>query len=299
MAPRKRTVRTGNEKDVIQSRQQLTTNSWTSPFLAMPDRVLEAMMRPFLLATAAAGVLVVTGPFLVAREPPSGKPGPSSTVAARKSIVATEKKLYSHGKEEIIIRDFFQDRRGGFFLDVGCGRPIQDSNSYYLEEHLQWSGIGVDALPDMASKWKKSRPASKFFNFIVTDHAETVEPFYRAKLKVRDISSIQKPETGPGGGAVQSEEIQIPTTTLTKLLEESGVAKVDFLSMDIEGAELLALAGFDVERFRPELACIEAKPVNRAGILKYFADHGYVKVDRYQKYDRTNYYFAPRVSSAR
>jgi hypothetical protein len=62
--------------------------------------------------------------------------------------------------------------------------------------------------------------------------------------------------------------------------------------MDIEGAEPLALAGFDIDRFRPELACIEAKPKNRELILKYFAEHGYQRIERYARYDKTNYYFA-------
>ena len=124
-------------------------------------------------------------------------------------ILATGKALYSHAKEELIIRDFFHDRRGGFFLDVGCGHPIQDSNTYYLEKHLGWSGIAVDALPEFARKWRRNRPASKFFNLLVTDHADTLDPFYRAELRVRDISSGEKPVRGPGGGAVVSEEDRV------------------------------------------------------------------------------------------
>jgi len=41
--------------------------------------------------------------------------------------------LYSQHREELIVRDFFHDRRNGVFLDVGCASPIQNSNTYYLE----------------------------------------------------------------------------------------------------------------------------------------------------------------------
>jgi FkbM family methyltransferase len=222
---------------------------------------------------------------------PAPRTAPDSRRRSRRKIVSEEKPLYSHGNEEVIIRDFFQDRRNGFFLDVGCGHPIDDSNTYYLEEHLGWSGIGVDALPEMAPKWSRRRPASRFFNYIVTDHGGTVESFYRAELK--DISSIQKPLQGPSGNAVRSEEIRVPTITLTNLLEQAGVSRIDLLSMDIEGAEPLALAGFDIGRFRPGLACVEAKPANREKILKYFAAHGYGRIERYARYDEMNYYFAP------
>ena len=209
----------------------------------------------------------------------------------RRNILATDKARYSHQNEELVIRDFFQDRRGGFFLDVGCGHPFKDSNTYYLEKHLGWSGLGVDALPEMARRWKRLRPASRFFNYIVTDHADTVETFYRAE--VTDVSSIENPGKVPGHIGISSEKIRVPTITLTKLLERNGVARIDFLSMDIEGAELLALAGFDIARFQPRLACVEAKLDNREKILGYFRDHRYRQIDRYLKYDAMNYYFTP------
>jgi FkbM family methyltransferase len=200
------------------------------------------------------------------------------------------KSQYSQAQEELIIRDFFQDRKNGFFLDIGCATPVIDSNTCYLERELGWSGIAVDALPEYAESWKRRRPKSKFFNYLVTDHAESVEPFYRSEL--RGISSLEKPLKGPAGKERSFEEIQVPTITLTQLLEQNGISKIDFMSMDIEGAEPLALAGFDIDRFNPELVCIEAKPANREFISKYFSDHGYVQIEKYLEYDMTNYYFA-------
>jgi len=49
----------------------------------------------------------------------------------------------------------------------------------------------------------------------------------------------------------------VSTITLDDLLGREGVAHVDFLSLDIEGAEPAALAGFSIGRFQPALACVE------------------------------------------
>lgn len=209
-------------------------------------------------------------------------------------ILTSETKLYSLANEELIIRDFFHDRRDDFFLDVGCANPIQNNNTYYLEKHLGWSGIGVDALPEFATAWQRKRPRSKFCNFLVSDHSDTVEPFYRAEL--RGISAAEKPETNPGGRPAKSEKLYVPTITLTKLLEQNGMSRIAFMSMDIEGAEPRALAGFDIARFKPELACVEAKPPRREKIMAYFTDHGYERIDSYLKYDQVNYYFRPRAA---
>lgn len=206
-----------------------------------------------------------------------------------------EKARYSQHHEEVIIRDFFQDRRDGFFLDVGCAWPKRYSNTYYLESELGWSGIGVDALPEYARRWKTQRPRSRFFNYLVGDRSGSVETFYRAP-HLPGISSV-RPRDSFSGKEVAYDEVKIPTITLTKLLEDQGVTKVDLLSMDIEGAEMPALAGFDIERFRPALICIERYHAGGEKILAYFAAHGYEQLERYLPYDRLNYYFAPKPAS--
>jgi FkbM family methyltransferase len=222
----------------------------------------------------------------------SAAAAPAAPPTAAGSVLAS-KPLYSHNKEELIIRDFFGDRRDGFFLDVGCATPIDNSNTYYLERHLAWSGIGVDALPDYGPAWQKHRPRSKFFALLVSDRSDAVLSFYRAD-NAPDISSTRKGMKGPAGREIPLTELKVPTITLTKLLEQNGVSKVDFLSMDIEGGEPLALAGFDVDRFKPELACIEIKPDTREKIHDYFAAHGYEWLERYLPHDGVNHYFAPK-----
>src|SRR5207344_368728 len=114
---------------------------------------------------------------------------------SHKDILATGEKLYSQHDEELIIRDFFQDRRDGFFLDVGCAWPKKSNNTFYLEDQLGWSGIAIDALPEYAQPWRKRRN-SKFFNYVVTDHSDTIETFYRSELL--GISSIVPPKTFSG-----------------------------------------------------------------------------------------------------
>jgi FkbM family methyltransferase len=211
-------------------------------------------------------------------------------------ILDSGEKLYSQYDEEIIIRHFFGDRRNGFFVDVGCGPPIKGSTTYYLEKHLGWSGIAVDAIADYAPSWQKERPRSRFFSYLVTDHADSLDSFYRAV--VPGLSSTQPERTihVPDGREVTitGKEIRIPTTTLDKLLEENGVGEIDFLSMDIEESEPPALAGFDIERFRPELVCIEAANTTRERIRRYFESHGYRQIEEYLERDPVNWYFEPK-----
>ncbi len=207
-------------------------------------------------------------------------------------------KLYSQYNEELIIRDFFNDRSNGVFLDVGCADYKDMSTTYYLEQHLGWAGIAVDALAEYADAYLKYRPKTRFFRFIVTDHSANNEPFF-ALLNAKALSSanVRFLKASVKYHHIQSPNIkqqEAPAITLDALLDQNGVSKIDFLSMDIEGGEPEALAGFNIKKFRPELVCIEHARRTSKKILDYFQKYGYERIDKYLPYDPLNWYFSPK-----
>lgn len=213
-------------------------------------------------------------------------------------LLANGPKLYSQNDEELIIRDFFQDRRDGVFLDVGCFEWQRFSTTYYLEKHLGWTGIGVDANDALRPGYVAHRPGTKFEHYVVTDTSGGEHTFY-LNVGGEGISSVSRtwiveflhdffPQARP-----TIREVKVPAITLNDLLEKNGIEEIDFLSMDIEGHEPAALAGFDIERFGPELVCIEA-PAEPDAVLGYFDEHGYERIDRYLEHDTVNWYFQPR-----
>jgi FkbM family methyltransferase len=197
---------------------------------------------------------------------------------------------YSTGPEEWLIRDYFADRRGGTFLDVGAGDPRDDSNTYYLETALEWRGIAVDARADLADAYRNLRPRTAFYSFFVSSRSGEDATLYLTPFNTQ-LSSATRGVPASRGPTV-SETVK--TITVDDLLDHAGVTAIDFLSMDIELSEPAALAGFSINRFRPALACVEAHQEVRQQILDYFAAHNYVVVGRYLRADRANLYFAPR-----
>ena len=199
-------------------------------------------------------------------------------------------KRYSQFNEELVVRHFLADRRDGVFVDVGCYHWKQDSTTYYLEAHLGWSGVGVDALPWLRAGYEKNRPATRFFNYVVSETSGDSQTLFAAgPLSTTDEDRIDAWLPGQ-----EREPIEVETITLNDLLDRAGVTKIDFLSMDIEGGEGAALRGFDIARFRPDLICIEVAAANRDFVAKYFAKHGYERLEEYGPYDSVNRYYAPR-----
>ncbi len=195
--------------------------------------------------------------------------------------------------EEWLVRDFFHDRRGGTFVDVGAADYIDGSNTYYLEQTLGWSGIAIDAQERYRAGYKRSRPRTRYFTFFVDDHSNEKSTFYVSRLQPFVSSRSANFARGYTNDLTPQE---VTTVTLNDLLSTLRVDTFDFLSMDIELAEPKALAGLDIERFRPQLACVEAHPEVRQEILDYFAGHNYALVGKYLRIDTQNLWFMPKGS---
>lgn len=196
----------------------------------------------------------------------------------------------SYSAEEWIIRDFFQDRKDGFFVDVGANHYRITSNTYYLETRLNWSGLAVEPLREFEADYVQHRPRTRFLPFFVSDVSNQQAKMYVLGRNTL-ISSAERRFTEQHGE--KASAIEVPAITLTDLLDAERVERVDLLSMDIELWEPKALAGFDIKRFQPQLVCIEVHPEVRQWILDYFARHEYVVVGKYLHADRNNLYFTP------
>jgi FkbM family methyltransferase len=203
--------------------------------------------------------------------------------------------LYSQDKEEVLIRHFFQDAQNGFFLDVGCSDYKKLSTTYYLEKHLHWKGIGVDALAQYEPDYRKYRPNTRFLNFAVADRSGGTIDVYTEKGAEVYSSTVKEAIYRIPHPAV----VKVPVITLDALLKKEHVNHIDFLSMDIEAGEVKALKGFDIERYRPLLVCIEVQPEMGVyfakEIMEYFTGHGYDRLDAYTLFEhKSNWYFKPK-----
>jgi len=239
----------------------------------------------------AIGILGVTWLALYAYFPMHDGRPPSDSALAPLADKYGPQRHSEHG-EEWIVRDHFNDKRDGFFVDVGAHHYQIASNTYFLEKELGWSGIAIEPQTQFQADYATHRPRTKFRPFFVSDVSHA-----RAKLYLDPnnplIASGEKGFTSAlGSGTLQ--ETEVPTITLTDLLDAEGVTRIDFLSMDIELWEPKALAGFDVDRFKPSLVCVESHPEVRQQILDYFAAHNYVVVGKYLQMDQHNLYFQPR-----
>jgi FkbM family methyltransferase len=250
-----------------------------------------------LVLLAAIVIVVVNAAW---RMVVSHNPVPDNPVQSVREMAFFREKYgpdhFSEREEEWMIRDYFQDRRGGVFVDVGANHYKEYSKTYYLESMLGWSGLAIEPQREFAGGYAEHRRMTKFFPFFVSDVSDSTARLYMLKHNSTVASSSEEfvKRFTPTG---QPDEVRdVPTITLTNLWDSEGIRQIDFLNMDIELHEPQALKGFDIGRFKPSLVCVEGLLPVRQQILDYFARNGYVFVGMYMWVDQENLYFAPLKS---
>lgn len=160
------------------------------------------------------------------------------------------------------------DFRDGFFIEAGANDGVKFSNTLFFERYRGWRGLLIEPIPELAARCRQNRPDSIVENCaLVSDASARPEVSMRycnmmsiVKGAMRsdeaDQEHIQK---GCEVQKVETYELTVPARTLSGVLDQHGVLRVDFLSLDVEGCELDALKGLDFTRHAPRFMLIECR----------------------------------------
>lgn len=140
--------------------------------------------------------------------------------------------------------DSLKGREGGYFVEVGAYDGLRHSNTLALERHYRWHGLLVEADPDLYRQTVANRPRCDH-----DDHA----------VEIADDQHVRFSRGGAWGGLVSflpeawrreadfrhTPEIWVRSLTLGTLLDRHDAPIIiDYLSLDVEGAEYPVLKEF-------------------------------------------------------
>ena len=189
-------------------------------------------------------------------------------------------------EEKKLVREFFDNKKNGFFIEVGANEPDPlYSQSLHLEKELNWSGILVEPIDYLADKLRKTRGNSTVVEVACT----SAEKAGKARLLIpvsgdRDISGHASLETNIDHSLLfKTRELEVSAKTLDSIIKETvRSSKIDLLSIDVEGTELDVLKGAALNTHLPELIIIEDR-------LVFIGKHLFLKKYGYKIFRRTGF----------
>ena len=204
----------------------------------------------------------------------------------------THKRIsYSYGGIDSLILNIFKNQKNGFYLDIGCGHPIKNNNTYLLNKK-GWSGINIDLDEDNIDLFNSYRKEDVNLATAVSDkEGETDLYFYHNKSALNTISK----ENADFQKAKVSAIKKIKTQTINKIIENSPFKdrKIDFLSVDVEGSELAILKNFDFTKYSPKVIVVEYLDLSLKKLeIKNLNINNIIKSDIYKLIETNNYTLA-------
>lgn len=185
---------------------------------------------------------------------------------------------YSQIGQDLAVLEYYNNKEGGYFVEVGAADGIELSNTYLLETKYKWKGICVEPIPEQYKKLLTNRPNSKCSNDAV---------YYKSGMTLQfDIANngnlisglTEHIDTHKAKVDANKTTINVKTISLTDLLEQYDAPNfIEYLSLDTEGSEYEILKEFDFDKYKFGLIDVEHnyKEPRRSQIRELLISKGY------------------------
>ena len=186
---------------------------------------------------------------------------------------------YSQLGQDLEVIKFYNNKEGGFFIEIGASDGIHLSNTYLLEMTYKWKGICCEPIPDRFEKLLENRPNSICYNDAVYNQSGLLLTF--------DISNTDSMLSGICEHIdrhktivdANKTSIQVHTISLLDVLNKANAPSfIEYMSLDTEGSELEILKHFDFEKYTFGLIDVEHNNVEprRTEIKNLLLSKGYI-----------------------
>ncbi len=188
---------------------------------------------------------------------------------------------WSQAGEDLAILPILNRLSQGRYLDIGAHHPSRFSVTRHLYQS-GWSGVNVDANSDLLGEFEKIRAGEVNLNLCVgTEESYEISIFQETAISTVN-SSWRDRFLSESNQMLEVRRVK--GATLKSLIEDyfpSG--DLDFLNIDIEGADLDALISADLNNLTFELwpkwilleAVAQEGRVSDTPSVKYLASFGY------------------------
>lgn len=189
---------------------------------------------------------------------------------------------WSQRGEDLALTSIFNPNMIGTYIDVGAHHPSRFSTTRALYER-GWSGINVEANPDLMDEFTIQRPRDKNLNYAVgkSDYYE-LQVFDEPALStyVNDWTERFLSE-----GATLRKSVRVPGISLRSLFDQYFPDQgPDLLCIDAEGSDFEVLLSLDLPELdqnrRPFALLLETVPPIKHSLqtdsVKYAMKNGYI-----------------------
>lgn len=163
---------------------------------------------------------------------------------------------YAQNFEDVVLNRVFHGVANGRYIDIGAWHPTLDSVTKHFYDH-GWSGVNVEPVERFHQGFVAERPRDWNLNVCVGAASGTVQLQEWGDTGLSTIREVFDPAVLTGLGYSRTTHT-VPMTTLAEITRRLDGQDVQFLKIDVEGAERDVILGGEWRAFRPRVILLEA-----------------------------------------
>jgi FkbM family methyltransferase len=183
------------------------------------------------------------------------------------------------------ILKLFNNKKNGFFIEVGAFDGINYSNTFLLEKKHNWKGLLVEPLKAEFEICKKYRTKSIVVNNILSNPKDMNKliKLHHSGLEslIVDRNNSLMPKRHLDE-KIKTKYIHIKSVTLDHLLDIYRINYVDILIVDVEGFEINLLDGFSQDH---KVNYILIETYNNQRLIEYCKKRSWKFIEKFTDND--------------
>ena len=186
--------------------------------------------------------------------------------------------------------------RNGFYVELGANDGAFQSNSYFFELKKGWTGVLVEPAPNLYLSCLKRRSPQNHIaavactpfgfseKYVALSYANAMTLSRDLELDIADSEEHLRLAEQWLPPREATFEFGARAATLNSVLEDANApSDIDFLSLDVEGAELAVLQGVDFEKYKFKYIVVESRDVRK--VERFLEPKGYRLLEVLSQHD--------------
>ena len=162
-------------------------------------------------------------------EAPNTEDNPKESKALRREFT-------SQVGQDRLVYNTLDKKKGGYFVDLAANHFVLLSNTFSLEQHHSWSGICIEPNP----MYLYGLVTRRTCNVLVNPISDKADEHLTFRLKHVYGGFVSPDMDNSNTNKQDGSDVTLTTATLTDTLDFFNAPHViDYLSLDVEGAEYL------------------------------------------------------------